>query len=64
MSGTELLQSIRFGQPDASKQIPAIAITSYTREFALTEITRVHPSLVSLDLRQSLKSAYLLGLDI
>ena len=40
MNGGELLQSIRFGQADASEQIPAIAVTSYTREFALTEITQ------------------------
>lgn len=40
MTGAELLQYIRFGQPDASKQIPAIAVTSYDREFSWAEATQ------------------------
>ena len=40
MNGGELLQSIRLGQAEAGRWIPAIAVTSYTREVVLTEIIR------------------------
>jgi CheY-like chemotaxis protein len=37
MNGGELLKTIRFKQADISQQIPAIAVTSYSREYSWTE---------------------------
>ncbi|MBW4528543.1 MAG: response regulator [Phormidium tanganyikae FI6-MK23] len=37
MMGEELLQSIRLKQPDASQQIPVIAVAAGNREFSSAE---------------------------
>jgi CheY-like chemotaxis protein len=40
MDGGQLLQCIRAYRPESGKRIPAIAATSYTREFASSEIVK------------------------